>query len=149
MQRTLRGDAHNVMGADAAVVERVFNGLGKMTWASFVQNRLPILGYPEDLLGAVRSGKLAYTKARALVRVTDADARHELIDKVVGEALSLPDVKKLVASIIAGGENLAPAAQRLTHLRRQLSVKRLDRLEGLRRKEVDALLERLHALLSD
>ncbi len=149
MQRTLRGDAHNVMGADVAMVERVFNGLGKMTWASFVQNRLPILGYPEELLGAVRSGKLAYTKARALARVTDADARHELIDKVVGETLSLPDVKKLVASVIAGGENQAPAAQRLTHLRRQLSVKRLDQLEGLRRKEVDTLLERLHALLSD
>ncbi len=149
MQRTLRGDAHNVMGADVEVVEKVFGGLGKMTWASFVQNRLPILGYPGDLLGAVRSGKLAYTKARELARVTNADVRQELLARVVGETLSLPEVKKLVASQLAGGNDQAPDAQRLVYLRRQLSSKRLDRLEVQKRKEVDALLERLHALLTD
>lgn len=149
MQRTLRGGAHNVMGADEEKVERVFSGLGKMTWASFVQNRLPILSYPADLLSAVRSGKLAYTKARELTRVRDADARQELLERAVGETLSLPDVKKLVVSQLAGGENQAPAAQRLTYLRGQLSQKRLDRLETLKRKEVDRLLERLHALLAE
>ena len=149
VQRTLRGDAHNVMGADVEVVERVFGGLGKMTWASFVQNRLPILNYPEDLLGAVRSGKLAYTKARELARVTDAEARQELLARAVGETLSLPEVKKLVASKLARGEDQAPATQHLAHLRRQLSLKRLDRLEGRKRKEVDKLLEKLHALLID
>jgi ParB family chromosome partitioning protein len=149
MQRTLRGGAHNVMGADEEVVERVFGGLGKMTWASFVQNRLPVLGYPEDLLEAVRSGKLAYTKARELTRVTNADTRKELLERAIGETLSLPNVKKLVASHLAGGESQAPADQRLALLRRQLSPKRLDRLEALKRKEVEALLEQLHALLAD
>lgn len=149
MQRTLRGGTHNVMGADEKVVERVFSGLGKMTWASFVQNRLPILSYPEDLLNAVRLGKLAYTKAKELTKVTDADARQELLERAVGETLSLPDVKKLVALQPKGGESQAPASQRLAHLRRQLSPKRLDRLETLKRKEVETLLERLHALLAD
>lgn len=149
MQRTLRGGAHNVMGADEEAVERVFNGLGKMTWASFVQNRLPILTYPEDLLSAVRAGQLAYTKARELARVTDADARRGLLGRVVEETLSLPAVKKLVMSQLAGSENQAPAARRLAHLRRQLSPKRLDQLEAQKRNEVETLLERLHVLLAD
>ena len=149
MQRTLRGDAHNVMGAPAEAVERVFNGLGKMTWASFVQNRLPILTYPEDLLSAVRSGELAYTKARELAKVTDVNARRGLLARAVGEPLSLPEVKKLVTSQLAGGEHQTPAGQRLAHLRRQLSLKRLDRLEALKRKEVETLLERLHTLLAE
>lgn len=149
MQRTLRGSAHNVMGADEEKVEQVFSGLGKMTWASFVQNRLPILGYPENLLSAVRSGKIAYTKARELARVTNAEERQKLLERAVGETLSLPDVKKLVASQLVGDENQAPAVQRLVHLRRQLSQKRLERLETSKRKEVETLLERLRALLAD
>lgn len=149
MQRTLRGNAHNVMGAEEKIVQTIFNGLGKMTWASFVQNRLPILTFPEDLLSAVRAGKLAYTKARELARVTDADVRRGLLARVMEETLSLPAVKKLVILHLAKSESQLPAVRRLTHLRRQLSLKRLDRLEAEKRNEVEALLERLHALLAD
>jgi hypothetical protein len=38
---------HNVMGSpEARRVEEVFKALGRMTWESFVQNRLPLLSSP-------------------------------------------------------------------------------------------------------
>lgn len=152
MQRTQRG-AHNVMGGEEntvqkEVVKRVFRGLGKMSWVSFVQNRLPILTYTEEVLQAVRSGKLGYTKARELVRVRD-DVRQELLEKVLAENSSLADVKKLVAASTADREQVNDAsALRLAALKKQLSLKRLGQLEAKKRRKVETLLEQLHKLLS-
>lgn len=152
IQRTQRG-AHNVMGREEntvqrELVERVFRGLGKMSWVSFVQNRLPILTYPQEVLQAVRSGKLGYTKARELVRVRD-DVRQELLEKVLAENSSLADVKKLVAASTADREQVNDAsALHLAALKKQLSPKRLGQLEAKKRRKVEALLEQLHTLLS-
>ena len=152
MQRTLRGRAHNVMGAEKKegeekVIERVFNGLGKMTWASFVQNRLPILSYPDDLLNHVRTGQLSYTKAKELARVSDEGTRKLLLERVMRETLSLEETKRLVT---AANEQKKPTSdyKHLVELRKQLSSKHLDRLDARKRKQVDALLEKLHKLLS-
>lgn len=151
MQRTLRGRAHNVMGAaelgtEEKIIERVFGGLGKMTWASFVQNRLPILSYSDDLLDAVRTGQLSYTKAKELARVLDKDVRRPLLERVIGEALSLEETKRLVA---AASEQKEPVSdyQHLAGLRKQLSPKRLDQLDARKRKQVDILLEKLRKIL--
>lgn len=49
MRDEARGVPHNVMGSlEAQRVEEVFKALGRMTWESFVQNRLP-----EDLKGSL------------------------------------------------------------------------------------------------
>lgn len=152
MQRTLRAGAHNVMGAaergaEEGVVERVFNALGKMTWASFVQNRLPILSYPDDLLSAVRAGRLSYTKAKELARVTDGDVRARLLMRVIGETLSLEETKRMIASDTAQGKP-TPDYPHLAQLRRQLSPKRLSQLDARKRKQVDTLLDKLREILA-
>lgn len=150
MQRTLRGGAHNVMGgeemgAEETTVERVFSGLGKMTWASFVQNRLPILSYPEDLLNEVRSGQLSYTKAKELMRISDGNVRRPLLERVMGERLSLEETKRLVATV--GEKSVTDGPQHLAELRKQLSPKYLNQLDPRKRKQVDALLEKLRKIL--
>lgn len=152
MQRTLRGHAHNVMGEDGMgpeekVIERIFGGLGKMTWASFVQNRLPILSYPDDLLNAIRTGQLSYTKAKELARVSDETVRKPLLERVMSEAMSLETTKRLVAATSQQKEP-TPNHQHLTQLRKQLLPKRLDQLDARKRKQVDALLEKLRKILS-
>ncbi len=152
MQRSLRGRAHNVMGAEEngteeGTVERVFSGLGKMTWASFVQNRLPILSYPDDLLNAVRTGRLSYTKAKELARVSDVDVRRALLERVIGETLSVEETKRLVASA-SEWKKPTEGHQYLAELRKQLSPKHLNQLDSRKRKQVDALLEKLHKILN-
>ena len=61
---------HNVMSHEhTRVIEELFSSLGRMGWESFIKNRLPLLNLPVDVLEVLHSGKLEYTKARAIARV--------------------------------------------------------------------------------
>ena len=50
------------------MVETIFTGLGLMSLESFVSNRLPLLKLPEEILEALRQGKIEYTKAKAIAK---------------------------------------------------------------------------------
>jgi ParB family chromosome partitioning protein len=155
MQHDARGSAHNVMGmpenqedsAEAKTVKRIFTGLGKMTWGSFVQNRLPILSFPPDLLGAVRVGRMQYTKAKELNKVRDERVRQEIMLRVIENGLSLADTRKLVVSALASESKKSDNTQEIDDIRRRLVPKRLDKLDSKKRKRVDALLQELRGLL--
>jgi ParB family transcriptional regulator, chromosome partitioning protein len=74
-------------------VEEVFASLSTMGWLSFVQNRLPLLNLPGEVLEALRQGKIAYTKARAIGQVKDEDARQALLTEAIKSDLSLVDIR--------------------------------------------------------
>ncbi|EHJ13797.1 ParB/RepB/Spo0J family partition protein [Crocosphaera watsonii] len=76
---------HNVMvkSEEMTVIEFVFNSLARMGWESFVKNRLPLLKLPEEILEALRSGQIAYTKAQAIARVKDEQARQTLLEEAI------------------------------------------------------------------
>jgi ParB family transcriptional regulator, chromosome partitioning protein len=80
-------------------VEEVFASLGSMGWLSFVQNRLPILNLPEDVLEALRQGQIAYTKARAIGQVKDETAREELLFDAIESDLSLVEIRERLVSV--------------------------------------------------
>ena len=69
-------------------VADIFSLIGTMSWTSFVQNRLPILELPEDVLEAVRSGELAYTKGRLIAKLEDEGQRVRLLKEALDEGLS-------------------------------------------------------------
>ena len=153
LQRTSRTSAHNVMGGstgdgEKALVERVFTGLGKMTWASFVQNRLPILSYPPELLEAVRSGGISYTKAKELAKISDPSLRESILKQVQRESLSVAEVRKMVSAVLSSGTGEPEYAKDLRDLRRQLSPERIGRLDARKRRQLDTLLEKLRTLLA-
>jgi ParB family transcriptional regulator, chromosome partitioning protein len=77
-------------------VENVFAGLINMSWLSFVQNRLPLLNLPEDLLEVLHQGKIDYTKARAIGQVKNQDARKALLTEAIKNDLSLVDIRERV-----------------------------------------------------
>lgn len=77
-------------------IENVFDGLINMSWLSFVQNRLPLLNLPEDLLKVLRQGKIDYTKARAIGQVKNQDARKALLTEAMKSDLSLVDIRERV-----------------------------------------------------
>ena len=60
-------------------IEKVFDSVGQMNWQSFVRNRLPLLNLHKEILSALRSGKIAYTKAVVIAKVKDEQARASLL----------------------------------------------------------------------
>jgi ParB family transcriptional regulator, chromosome partitioning protein len=90
----------NVVGnPEAKRVEEVFQALGRMTWESFVQHRLPLLGLPEDLRAALEEGALPYTAALELKKVKDLEARARLLEEAKG-GLSLRELKARVREVL-------------------------------------------------
>jgi ParB family chromosome partitioning protein len=91
---------HNVMGnPEAQRVMEIFKALGRMTWESFVQNRLPLLGLPEDLRAALEEGAIPYTAALELKKMKDLEARARLLEEAKG-GLSLRELKARVREVL-------------------------------------------------
>lgn len=100
MQNDAHRSTHNVMGhPNAQQVLSVFHEVG-MSWESFVNNRLPLLKLPEDVLCALRQGQLAYTKAIAIARVKDSQQRQQLLENAIAENLSLAVIREQISALL-------------------------------------------------
>jgi ParB family chromosome partitioning protein len=74
----------------------VFTSVGKFTPESFRTNRLPLLNLPDDIKEALRSGRLSYTKARAIARLKEQPERQELLEAAIALDLSLNEIKECI-----------------------------------------------------
>ncbi|MHC5731860.1 MAG: ParB/RepB/Spo0J family partition protein, partial [Nostoc sp.] len=81
------------------IIEELFESLGRMSWESFVKNRLPLLNLPLDVLEVLRSGQIEYTKARAIARVEDESTRKQLLLDAIAYNLSLTEIKRKIQEI--------------------------------------------------
>lgn len=138
--------AHDVMGSpEAQEVQQVFLELGKMTWQSFVQNRLPLLTLPEDLRLALEEGSISYSAAIELRKVKDEALRRDLLEEVRA-GLPIAELRARVRALLrqkVDGEGSAwwrKGVRRLTRLR-------LEDLPPERRQEAEAKLKELLDLL--
>lgn len=87
-----------IIQPEAETVIKVFNELGRMGWESFVSNRLSLLKLPTNILEALRQGQIEYTKARAIAKVKDEDARKTLLETTITDNLSLTQIKERIAA---------------------------------------------------
>ena len=144
MRKERRGEAgHNVRASpEAQRVEETFKALGRMTWESFVQNRLPLLSLPEDLREALETGAIPYTAALELKKVKDGAYRAELI-RQISEGLSLRELKQLVRRSLLPAQDNTKADWRKDALK-TIARANLDQIPEERRPLVE---ERLRALL--
>jgi ParB family chromosome partitioning protein len=62
-------------------------------------HRLPLLNLPEDVLSALRSGRIEYTKAKAIASVKDEELRQQLLEDAIANSLSLSQIKEKVRAI--------------------------------------------------
>ncbi|MHC5676132.1 ParB/RepB/Spo0J family partition protein [Nostoc sp.] len=91
---------HNVMSQpQTQIIEELFASLGRMSWESFVKNRLPLLNLPLEVLEVLRSGQIEYTKARAIARVQDESTRKQLLLDAIAYNLSLTEIKRKIQEI--------------------------------------------------
>lgn len=81
-------------------VEQVFKALGLMSWESFVTNRLSLLNLPKDILAVLRSGRIAYTKAKAIARVKNEKSRTQLLEKAIANNWSLSEIQAQIKAVL-------------------------------------------------
>jgi ParB family chromosome partitioning protein len=135
---------HNVVGnPEAKRVEEVFRALGRMSWESFVQHRLPLLGLPEDLRAALEEGAIPYTAALELKKVKDPEARARLLEEAKG-GLSLRELKARVREALRRERAPHPLPKKVAARLARLD---LEALPEEKRKRVEEHLEALQALL--
>ena len=145
MRKEKRGEAgQNVLASpEAQRVEEVFKALGRMTWESFVQARLPLLGLPEDLRAALEEGALPYTAALELKKVKDLEARARLLEEAKG-GLSLRELKARVREVLVKEKTPPPWHKEVASRLAQLDP---ESLPPEKRQEVERYLKALLELL--
>lgn len=94
MQNEVKGKVtQNVLGSqEGELVKTMFDSLGLMSWESFVSSRLPLLNLPDEVIEALRQGQIEYTKAQAIARLKDTQARQALLFEAIQENLSLKEI---------------------------------------------------------
>lgn len=147
MQNAVAGKiTDNVIGNfEGEVVKEVFAGLGLMEWESFTANRLPLLRLPDEILEALRSGRIEYTKAKAIARVKDEAERKSLLSEAIASQLSLTQIKERLKAKQPSTEP-GELQTRWDATTRQMKKSKLWD-DPKKRQKIESLLAQLEALL--
>ena len=130
-----------------ASVTGLFNSLGRLNWESFVKTRLPLLKLPEDILEALRQGKIEYTKAKAIAKIKDEDARKKFMAEAIAESLSLREIKERIKSAQPQPQK-EEVFTRLDDVSKQVKKsKKLILGSTRKRKKLESLLAQIEKLL--
>ena len=150
--------SHNVMGnpelsqlnapsSELSLVEEVFKSIGLMNWTSFVKNRLPLLNLPEDIKLTLRSGKIAYTKAKAIASIKDEEPRTALLTEAIEQQLSLSQIKERIKSLQTASPLQPPEIpDRLKAVYQQVKKNRIWE-DKKKRRQLETLLNKLENLI--
>lgn len=147
MQHEAKGDtAQNVLGNEIGQgIVAVFEELGKLSWESFASSRLPLLKLPPDILEALRSGAIEYTKAQAIARVKDIKLRQPLLEEAIASNLSLSEIRLKVKALQPIPIRESPKATIQTITRRLSQSKIWE--DPKKWRQVETLLKKLEALI--
>ena len=91
-----RGLTDNVVSSEEEVVEKTFKKVGRLSPESFRTHRIPLLKLPSEILGALRQGRLEYTKAKAIAKLKTPEVREALLEEAIASSLSLSEIKKRI-----------------------------------------------------
>src|SRR4028118_1363040 len=133
---------------EAEVVKEVFTNLGLMSWESFISNRLPLLKLPKDILEALRSGRIAYTKAKAIAKIKEDSERRSFLEEAISCDLSLNQIRERLKRASSEPQNPQPLKSRIDKTyRRLLRAKFWD--DDCKQKKLEKLLAQMEALLAE
>jgi ParB family transcriptional regulator, chromosome partitioning protein len=83
-----------LISSEALKIQAIFDELAIIAWESFVTTRLTLLNLPNEILEALRMGRIAYTKAQAIARLKDEAKRKELLEEAITQNLSLAQIRE-------------------------------------------------------
>jgi ParB family chromosome partitioning protein len=134
-------------------VQQVFESLGLMNWLSFITTRLPLLNLPEEILIALRSGQLEYTKAQVLARVKNNEIRKKLLSEAIANDWSLSQIKEKITDWTddeqtSSSKTTNQIPDRLQNITQRIKKRQLWK-EKDKQKQLVNLLNKLEALLGD
>jgi ParB family chromosome partitioning protein len=136
---------------ETQIVVKVFSELGRMSWESFVSNRLGLLKLPSDIQEALRRGQIEYTKARAIAKVKDELARKSLLEATSAECLSLTQIKERMADLKAGTSEEEPEESLKIKIKEALTKTNKSKAwtDPSKQKRLQKILIELESLLVD
>lgn len=138
------------VSSEISEIEAVFESLARMQWSSFVKHRLPLLKLPVEILEALRTGKIAYTKAQAISKIKDEAVRNQLLDEAIANNLSLSQIKEKIQALKPQPDSkpdlTEKLSQRLTKISRLVKKNQIGS-NSKKRKQLETLLVKLENLL--
>jgi ParB family chromosome partitioning protein len=148
-----RNSVDNVIHTEEwKLLQEVFDAIGRFTPESFRTNRLPLLKLPSDILEALRGGRIAYTKARAIARVKDEAQRSKLLEVSINKGLSLAQIKEHLAAVEVKTDNNTNSAPSLK-TRLESAYKQVKRSKvwdnPKKQKTLEKLLDTLERLIAE
>lgn len=156
MNNETKGNSnHNVMvSEEGQIIQDVFSKLGKITWQSFVANRLPLLKLHLDIQTALQKGNIEYTKAKEVNRIKNDDERQKVLSKAIAESLSLSEIRVLVANILQQQSKSKPPSHNQEQKEKADKIYKALRKSKIwnddkKLKEINKLFEQIEALLEE
>jgi ParB family chromosome partitioning protein len=138
-----------VNSPELVLIEAVFRDLGLMTWESFVNNRLPLLNLPQDITEALRQGKIAYTKAKAIAQIKDDSQRAALLKQAIAQQLSLSQIKEEIGLLQSKPQSQVPEIPERLKVAYQKIKKTRIWEDPKKCKQIETLLAKLETLLEE
>lgn len=131
-------------------VKAVFAELGRMTWESFIVNRLPLLKLPEDIKQALMIGQIEYTKAKAIARIVDETFRKNLLAKAIEQSLSLAQIRELIKAVRPVKQKEDNIVTRMESTYKQVKkAKKLLLANPNKKKKLESLLAQIEKLIAE
>lgn len=135
---------------DWEVLTKILSAVG-LSPQSFRVHRLPLLKMPEDILEALRQGKIQYTKTREIAKISDETARKQLLNRAIAENWSLSVIRKEVSQLKKQKTSDLPQDAAVLKKRMDSALKRLKKIKALdssaRRKELETIVQTIEAFL--
>jgi ParB family chromosome partitioning protein len=133
-------------------VEDVFEGLGRFSWQSFVQHRLPLLNLPLDVQNAIRTGQLPYSAGKLMARITDQQQRESLLEQAATAGWTREEIAEVVRAQLTpqlpnSQRTVDPTMQFRTTLQTTVSKLKKAKLSPKQCAEAEKLLQQLLAII--
>jgi ParB family chromosome partitioning protein len=156
MNNETKGNSnHNVMvSEEGRIIQDIFSKLGKITWQSFVANRLPLLKLHLDIQIALQKGDIEYTKAKEVNRIKNENERQQVLNKAIAESLSLSEIRTIVTNILQQqSENKPPSHNQEQKEKADKIYKALRKSkiwnDDKKLKKINKLFDQIEALLKE
>ncbi len=139
-----------------AALELFFSQYAKTTWQSFVVHKLPVLRLPLELLNAMRVGRLNFNQAKELnrqLKSLEPAVRTQILSDLEAGIVQPSDLGSRLADALADAKELGvrssdPSFKSVKRrLSKVLTPHNFQKLDEIKRKKVDGLLEQLKKLL--
>lgn len=129
-------------------IKSIFQSLSMISWESFVTTRLPLLKLPSDILQAIRTGQLAYTKAIALSKMKEEKIRVDLLKEAKENNLSVREIKERIKQLTTQEKTNSPDAE-MEQLIKNIKRSKLWETEPKKWGKVEQLLAKINLLLEN